>query len=218
MHRRLQRYTFTLRDSAALTAFTLRQHVPPHDYPRRRSRIERSIVGHYLLALEAAGRIEFPIRLAHALGNQSPDFIVSIGLRPPEGQEVTQATTRKYQLKLERNEKRRRRLVELGNPSGVAGYRAETNWCRQILKAVRAKLAKLGKGRYEVAASQNLLIYDDMDAAGVDHGEAMQRLLPRLKKVLAMAPTSFQAISIVTTQNRLLYDVSGSGKVLRIIL
>jgi hypothetical protein len=55
--RRPKRYTFTLRDKTALTAFVRRQRVPPHDHPRRRIRLERWIVGHYLLALFPGSRL-----------------------------------------------------------------------------------------------------------------------------------------------------------------
>ncbi len=214
--RKPTRYTFTLCDRSALIAFVQRQKVPPHDHPRRRIRLERWIIGQYLLAVEGAGRVDFPIRLAHALGNQSPDFIVRRGLNPPEGQEVTQATTRKYQVKLERNERLRSRgCFALGTLEGVAGHQAETYWCRRILKAVRDKLAKLC--RYEAAATQHLLIYDDMDTkVGVNHRDAVRRLRPRLLKVLATAPIRFVTVSIVSTQNRVLYDVSGTGDLMRV--
>lgn len=216
--RRPRRYTFTLCDRSALIAFVRRQKVPRHDHPLRRARSERWIIGQYLLGLEAAGRIDFPIRIAHALGNQSPDFIVKRGINPPEGQEVTQATTRKYQEKLARNARSRSRgCFALATAAGVTGHQAETYWCRRILKTVRDKLVKLGKGHYERAASQHLLIYDDMDTkVGVNHGEALKRLRPRLLEILSVALIRFATVSIVSTQNRVLYDVSGTGHVLMV--
>jgi len=96
--------------------------------------------------------------------------------------------------------------------AGIAGYQAESYWCRRILQAVRSKLAKLGKGHYEPAASHHLLLYDDMDTkVAIVYGEALKRIVPRLRKVLQTTPLAFATVSIVTTQNRVLFDVSGES-------
>jgi hypothetical protein len=203
-------YTFAVRNGAELISFARSQKVPAHYRPLRRKRIERWVLSRFLLAINKRRRLPFPVRIAHALTNRAPDFIVTIGSTAAEGYEVTQATTRKYQAKLERNEKRWKgeAAVRFGSAAGLRGHQAETYWCRQILKAVRAKLLKLRKGYYQSAARQHLLIYDDMEAFGVDHGEALRRVKQPLAKAQAASGTAFDSISIVTTQNTLLFDVS----------
>jgi hypothetical protein len=53
-------------------------------------------------------------------------------------------------------------------------HQRETYWCRRILKAVRTKLFKLGKGHYEQASVQHLIIYDSMGVVGLNLPEAMR--------------------------------------------
>jgi hypothetical protein len=203
-----RRYTFKFSDASALRDFARRQRVPPHDHPLRRSRLERWVLGRYLLARDAARGLGFPVTAAHALGNQSPDFVVNSRSSGAEGQEITQATTRKYQAKLKKVENVPGLApISLGNGMGWAGRQAETYWCRQILRAVRRKLPKMSG--YEPLTAQHLLIYDDMETAAVNYSEALQRLRPRLVRLLKQGPVGFATISILTVSNSVLYDVAG---------
>jgi hypothetical protein len=85
---RPDRYSFRINAAAALSDFAWRQKVPGHDRPRRRQREERWTLA---LALEAAGRLNLPFRVAHALGNHAPDFLFTqIISRPKELRSRTQ--------------------------------------------------------------------------------------------------------------------------------
>jgi hypothetical protein len=213
-------YTFNIKSSAGLKAFARHQKVPAHNRAQRRRRGERWVVSRFLMAANHRRRLHFPVRIRHALVNQAPDFIVTVRGGVHEGYEVTQATTRKYQVKLERNEKRRKpeAAIQFGDLAGSPGYLAETYWCRRILHAIRGKLSKLNKGHYEKAARQHLLIYDDMEAFGVDHREALRRLKRPLATALSACACTFDSISIVTTQNTLLLDVSNVASIITIPL
>src|SRR5262245_10823847 len=157
-------YTFALANRPALYTFCERQSVPPHEFtkgprvgkqhPNRLRRMERWILSRCLVALDAAGRITFPVNVAHALHGRSPDFMIRIGLNLAEGYEVTQATTTKYQRKLTRLEKPGAPRSSYGRMGGWVGYQAESYWCRRILTAVRNKLGKLAKGHYQNASAQ----------------------------------------------------------------
>ena len=212
-------YTFTINNAAEVKTFARYQDVPAHNRPQRRKRLERWVISRFLVTANHRRRLHFPIRIRHAFVNQAPDFLVTVRGGVLEGYEVTQATTRKYQVKLERNEKRPMgKSILFGDLAGSRGYAAETYWCRGILKAVRAKLSKLNKGHYETAARQNLLIYDDMEAFGVDHREALRRLKRPLATALSACARAFDSISIVTTQNTLLLDVSKGTSIITIPL
>jgi hypothetical protein len=154
-------------------AFAQAKNVPGHDQPGRWPISERWVLGSHLLALDGAAKVVYPIRIAHASGNESPDFLVSQGPNGGmEGCEVTQATTRKYQESQKKFERSNAMVRDVAGGRGVAGYQAESYWCRRILRAVRSKLGKLKQGHYERARKQHLLIYDDMDMVAVDHREA----------------------------------------------
>jgi hypothetical protein len=227
-HRTLpHHYTFTLVDKPTLHAFSRRQRVPVHrltsgprtgkQHPNRLRRMERWVLSRYLLALEASGKITFPVRLAHALRNHSPDFMVVFEATPTQGYEVTQATTSPYQKKLTRLEQRGGpKYSHGGDGRGWIGSEPECYWCKLILEAVRKKLGKLAKGHYAIAELQHLLIYDDMDNAAVDLAEARKLLRPSLLTLLAAAKVRFDTISVVTTQSSLLYDVGGACEALPI--
>lgn len=101
-------------------------------HPNRLRRMERWVLSRCLLALDATGKITFPVNVAHALHGRSPDFMIGIGLNPAEGYEVTQATTTKYQRKQARLEKPGAPKRSYGrnggglvinlSPTGVAGF------------------------------------------------------------------------------------------------
>jgi hypothetical protein len=220
-------YTFTLADKHALYAFAKRQKAPVHrltkgarkgrQHPNRLRRMERWVLSRSLLALEASGELTFPLKLAHALNNRSPDFMVVDGRSTTEGYEVTQATTSAYQEKLASLEQPGGpKYAHGGDGRGWIGSEPETHWCAMILSAVSKKLAKLAKGHYQNANTQHLVVYDDMDTAAVDLGAAIIRLQPLLAKVLPTADSTFNRISVVTTQNRFLLDV-GEGSVVILV-
>jgi len=227
-HRRLPRqYTFTLVDNRALRAFAERQRVPVHkltsgprigeQHPNRLRRMERWVLGRYLLALEACGRVAFPVKVAHALRNRSPDFIINAGSSPAEGCEVTQATTSAYQEKIAGLEQRGGpRYFHGRDGRGWIGYEPECYWCKLILEAVTKKTGKLAKGHYQTAGTQHLLIYDDMDNAAVDLAESLTLLQPKLTSLRSASRVRFDIVSVVSTQSYLLFDITGNCQVLPI--
>jgi len=164
----------------------------------------------YLLGLDAKQRVTFPVSLAHALHGRSPDFMLSIGDNPVEGYEVTQATTQKFHRKLTLLEKPGAPKSLYGKAGGWIGHQPESYWCRRILTSVKQKLMKLGKGRYQNAKAQHLVIYDNMDNAAIDLDEALKRLRPRLSRVLKSARVKFNTISVISTQRVLLSDIGAA--------
>jgi len=212
--KRPSRYTFRIDDGAELLDFARRQKVPDHDRPKRRQREERWTLAHYFLALEAAGRLTLPIRAAHALGNQAPDFLIGSNNHLTEGIEITHATTRKHENKLqslERSKKARpARGFDLNDGKGWTGHQRETYWCFRVLKAARSKLAKLGKGHYEKARVQHLVIYDSMGVMGVNLPEAVKRVKPKMVKALSAASVRFSTVSVVSDSGYVLYDLAGA--------
>jgi hypothetical protein len=227
-HRTLPRqYTFTLVDNRALYAFAERQRVPVHkltsgprmgeQHPNRLRRMERWVLSRYLLALEACGRVAFPVKVAHALRNRSPDFMVEAGSNSTEGCEVTQATTSAYQEKITRLEQRGGPRYAHGRDGrGWIGSEPELYWGDMILAAVKNKIGKLAKGHYQTAGTQHLLIYDDMDNAAVDLAESLKLLQPKLLELLSATKVRFDRVSVVTTQSYLLSDLAGICEVLPI--
>ncbi|MGD0950276.1 MAG: hypothetical protein ABSA52_22990 [Candidatus Binatia bacterium] len=227
-HGRLpHQYTFTLVDHRALRAFAERQRVPVHkltsgprmgeQHPNRLRRMERWVLSRYLLAFEACGRVTFPVKVAHALRNRSPDFMIEAPSNPTEGCEVTQATTSAYQEKITRLEQRGGpRYFHGRDGRGWIGPEPEVYWGDMIRKAVTKKIGKLAKGHYQTAATQHLLIYDDMDNAAVDLAEALTFLQPKLLNLLSATKVRFDIVSVVTTQSYLLFDITGNCQVLPI--
>jgi hypothetical protein len=184
-------------------------------HPDRLRRMERWVLSRYLLALEACGRIGFPVKVAHALRNRSPDFMIDGGSNPTEGCEVTQATTSAYQEKITRLEQRGGPKYFHGRDGrGWIGSEPELYWGDMILEAVAKKIGKLAKGHYQAAWTQHLLIYDDMDNVAADLAESLTILQPKLLTLLNDAKVRFNLVSVVTTQSYLLFDITGNCQVL----
>jgi hypothetical protein len=142
--------------------------------------------------------------------------ISCLASEPVEGYEVTQATTKKFHRKLTQLEKPGAPKQSYGKAGGWIGYQPESYWCRRILDSVKQKLVKLAKGHYQNAKAQHLLIYDNMDTAAVDLGEALKRLRPRLSRILKSKRVKFNTISVVSTQSVLLSDIGAACEKLSI--
>ena len=111
----------------------------------------------YLLALLAAGRLDFPFAIAKG---ESPDFVMRCGIGEPVGLEVTEATTAAFQRDLSVTE-RRSGAQPMGPEDGWAGDAVEQELAALILAAVRQKRSKILGVAWRHAGVTDLLLYDN---------------------------------------------------------
>ena len=181
------------------------QHVPARVDGRTKSQEEHYCLALYLLALSRNGLLSFPISASR---QESPDFMLTDASCRTTGLEVTRATEGWLQQAMTAAERRYSALdrhakshngsavatISLRHSRGWLAGEAESEWCKMMLLAIDAKVARLPK--FETAAAHDLLIADDTPLPAIDRKLAFERLNATLRKG---AGKGFRTISAIVS-------------------
>lgn len=196
--------------------FARRSVVPLHIEGRRNIDRENWSLSRYFLALEAAGRLEFPISAVHAPPFQSPDFVLAFTSNTV-GLEITEATTtgfHNHQLVISE----RRGSYSDDNDPGWIGDSPETTNAALVISKIRDKARGLATGTWNAADHQDLLIYcDNAPGPGVETRDLISRVRSQLLEAVKQEPEirAFRHISLIA-QDKLIFDVVDACVELRI--
>jgi len=158
------------------------------------------------------------VRLEHLGLIQSgaaPDFRLTLADGTTVGIEVTEATTSQLHQRLAANEQRwmcsDQEAVAKGLDPTSPGWSGDSHvreWAALVFEFISRKTQQLSKGHFQVAAHQDLVVYADTPAPLIDLNAALAALLD-LMAAGKTDDTRFRYVSIITTTNKLVFDLFG---------
>jgi hypothetical protein len=203
-------------DRPALLEFAQEWHLVPAHSVRHNYHRERFIVSRYLLALVDAGRLGFPIRLEHIgliQSGASPDFRLTLADGQTIGIEVTEASTSELHRRFAENETRWMDSDEEAvadeldaHSRGWLGDAHVREWAALVFAFISRKVQQLNKGHFQPADHQDLVVYADTPAPLIELKPALNELLNLVAKAKTVG-ADFRSTSIITTTNRLVFDL-----------
>jgi hypothetical protein len=202
-------FTIGFQNRGQILAFAQNCIVPEHIDGRRSIDREKWTLGRYLLARADSDSISYPLSVAHAPDDISPDFILRNANRESLGVEVTQASPPGFDQEMTRVE---RGIDDSLHQPGTTINEQTGLWVSRMFGAIRRKAAGLASGRWLAADAYEVLIYDDGFAFDID----IPRALLSLHINLQTFESGFRAISILTNRPNLLRCVGGRWRILPI--
>ena len=180
--------------------------VPQRTEGRTHDHVERHHVTKYLSFLVHRDLLYFPLAITKG---ESPDFIVESRTQGKRGIEVTEAITPDLAKALKQMEKNGEPLMG----KSLTPKQAASEWADVMVGVIMRKEKKLKSGIYESCDSNEILVYDNTEEAGLlvnqdDYQVAIEFLKSKLTESKPTEELHFRRV-IVIDDHRVLYDVLG---------